>query len=506
MSQTADSGSDGAAEAAAEDTGGIRKKFIRNLLSFSGANLIVQGLQFVQGIIIRAILPPSVVGTWNYVGVTQGFTNTFDLGITAGAGRELPLLRGAGKTDEEHLARSTAFWGRLIQALAFAGIIVAVTATGYREAAWNVALTAAALVVLVSCVESYTCFCQSAEKYVFLSRANVIGAVMLLIGVVGGGYYGGATGIMIGAVTATAIKVMVLATGRRDDAMPMLPVLNGPILKRLIGFGLPMRLVDYPLALFTMLDVLLISHFLTAAELGVYTTAKIITMMAVEGPTKLNTVYLSRLYIRCGENKDRAEIAGTLRQFVLAQYTIVLPLSVLGAWWFAKVMIDGMLPRYEEALDSTRLLLLTAFVVPQTSMVRNFWMIDKRFKATGLVNAGGLLAMALSMGVVLFMGDFSLERVAAAYLMGFTIHFLILMATVGREVWGLKQTMSVASVALGAGAYVGGVIFMFAGGRAEPGLIPTLSAAVLPLLASVALVAPLVVCGWHWSGIRNLRP
>src|SRR6185312_1996580 len=75
-----------------------------------GAATAVQTLSsFVLAIILRALLGPARTGIWNLVEVWRQQLSSLSLGTSAAADRDMPELRGQGRTREESLARSVAF-------------------------------------------------------------------------------------------------------------------------------------------------------------------------------------------------------------------------------------------------------------------------------------------------------------------------------------------------------------------------------------------------------------
>ena len=229
---------------------------LRNIIAYSGTSLVVQVAQLVQGFVIRRLLHPDLLGAWNYVGVTLSFIGTFDVGITSGAARELPLLRGAARRAEEELVRSTAFWARLGQAAILAiGIVLYAWWGGTRSAhAGLIAWSAAVLLLLSAASESLTTFYQSSERYVALGRASMIGslatAACLPLGVV----LGGLVGLMCAAILAAILQFLLLIWLAGREGLQVRTAFSPSWLRQLVRFGLPMRLVDYPLAIFSILD------------------------------------------------------------------------------------------------------------------------------------------------------------------------------------------------------------------------------------------------------------
>lgn len=476
--------------------------FVKNLISYSGASLVVQAMQLVQGLVVRRMLPPALMGVWNYVGVVQAGAATFDLGITQAAGRELPLLHGAGQRAEEGAVRATAFWSRLVQSLALAGgmlVWAAYAAAHGNGLAWPVAFAGAVLVLLSSCNDSLATFCQSQQRYAALGRSNVFGAVVSAILLPLGAWLDGVRGLVAGAVVALFLQLLQLAWRTHRDGLAVAWTWRWPALRGLLGYGLPMRLVDYPLAVFTIMDVLVVSWFLDASDLAIYSTAKIMSAMAIDIPSRMGNVYLSRLYIQSGANVDRRALGAELVRYLTMQYLVVMPLVICGVYWLAVQILSFFLPKYVAALPAAQVLLLTVFFVPQTSLMRNFWMIDKRFGALLCTNLIGLAGMAVGLGAAVTWFGPSLLAVAWGCVAGYGVFFLSLVVTVGREVLGSRMAMRVAGAAVGAMLYIGLVIGHLRGRTFGGDLVGFVGGSLGQLAGTLALLAPVVAVG-VWQG------
>src|SRR4030066_1202031 len=128
--------------------------FLKDAFSYSGINIISQIFSFTRGFIVRHILPPKIMGIWNFVQVILGVIATFDFGSTAAASRELPILRGEKKATEEIQVRSTTFW--------FSFFLIIVVGLGVIIYAWwnrgdynNWQITAFYIAVVISICSSF---------------------------------------------------------------------------------------------------------------------------------------------------------------------------------------------------------------------------------------------------------------------------------------------------------------------------------------------------------------
>jgi O-antigen/teichoic acid export membrane protein len=397
------------------------------------------------------------MGMWGYVGVIQNFVGIFDLGITQAAGRDLPLLRGAKQYEEEQTVRSTACWARLGQGLLFAtGILVfSVLRNGHQETArLGPAMVAAILVVVLAWNDAITVFCQSAQCYFVLGRSIIATALISVLLLPVAARFGGVYGMMAAAVMVAIIQAVLLTWLARAADVRITLSCRWPVIRRLISFGLPLRLVDYPLALFMILDSLFVAHYGSASQLAIYATALMLFALASDIPARMGTVILSRVYTLSGGNIHRSQLASELRRYFFIQHTLFMPFLLVTLWWAVQFILPAFLPQYTSALGVAQVLLVGIYFMPSNTLIRNFWIIDKRLVALLISNLGGLAAGIVALFIATKAGHWQLSWIACAMVCSYAVHFVILLCSIGRSIWGSRTAMIVGAWALGGSAYV----------------------------------------------------
>jgi O-antigen/teichoic acid export membrane protein len=431
--------------------------FFKNLIAYSSASLISQGLQILQSLLVRGFLEPALMGIWNYARVIQNFAGIFDLGITSAAGRELPLLRGAGKAEEEQTVRSTACWARLGQGLFFAaGILVfGFLGNGQQEKArLGPAMVAAILIVAVSWTETLTIFCQSAQSYGALGRNMIATAFISVLFLPIAARWGGVYGMMTAAVLVAIIQAVLLTWSARAAGIRITMSCRWPIVRRLISFGLPLRLVDYPLSLLMVLDSLFVAHYGSVSQLALYATAQTLFVIASDIPARMGNVLLYRIYTLSGGNIDRSQLAGELRRYFFIQHTLFMPFVLTTLWWAVRFIVPAFLPKYASALGVAQVLLVGIYFIPSNTLIRIFWIIDKRLVALFSSNLGGLAAGFVGLLIAAKAGHLQLGWIACGIVCGYAVHFTILLCSIGRAIWGSRTAMIVGAWAMGGSIYV----------------------------------------------------
>jgi hypothetical protein len=153
------------------------------------------------------------------------------------------------------------------------------------------------------------------------------------------------------------------------------------------------------------------------------------------------------------------------------------------------------IPKYLDAAHSLAILMLALFFVPQTTVIRNFWMLDRKLWRLFCSNVIGAAATAGALGALAYANGLTLDAVAWAVVIGNAVYWLFIMGTAGRELWGIKTTVEVASCAL-----VGfGVSLLVTLGFGVPdtqvGTVDGIARAAGHLALGALVLAPVVVYG-----------
>lgn len=183
--------------------------FFKNALAYSGTNAIEQVLVIIRGFVVRRILPPEIMGFWNFMTVIQGFLGMFDLGCITGANRELPIMHGKHDNVEVTKIHSAAFWFTLLQ-----NIIISIITSLYfywnrsHYVSWEI--IAAYVGILVFLITSfqiiYITFFVTSQAFVPLSKISLAGSIIDVIGFPFCAYIWGLSGIMLMAVASTLLR------------------------------------------------------------------------------------------------------------------------------------------------------------------------------------------------------------------------------------------------------------------------------------------------------------
>jgi O-antigen/teichoic acid export membrane protein len=429
----------------------LRSEFIRNALAHTGVAFFAQGAVFLQKVVLRRIMPQEVIGAWEFIFVVLGFFASIDLGITAAAGMELPVLHGAQKQRQESTVRSVAFWSKTGQGLILSlgvAVYALLQKDKLREEIFLSLIVASLLIVITAVNEALSTSLQGRQKYVALSKAMFCYTLFYALVLPLCAYGGGLKWMMLGGVGSYLVLLSGLILFCTWEHILTLRLWSGATFKRLLSFGLPLRIVDYPLSLAAMADILLVSKFMTLENLAVYTTAKIVITQAAEIPSRIGGVMVNRIFFLSGAETDKEKTAAEMRDFLLLEYLILFPLMICTVVYVFSFVVLSFIPHYAACLPVLKVGIFSIYFLPQTTFIRNYWMLERKIKAIGITSLVALLSISLFLAVIVTMKGISLVAVALAVVCGYFLYYLSVLFSIGRELWGIVNALKILSAAV----------------------------------------------------------
>lgn len=483
----------------------LKSSFVKNTLAYSGTNVISQFITMVRGFVVRKILPPEIMGFWNFVAVVQGFIAAYDLGSGAGATRELPLAHGRGDAPEETRIRSTTLWFTLLQ-----NIVVSAVACGYIY--WNqsnyaqeetkAAYVAIIIFLVMSFQTCYTAFYSGAQKFVPFSVLLLIGAIIEGVSFPLCAYKWGLDGIMAMAVISTCVKVVLFVIVGQATGIRIQFRLLKNVLKRLLSFGFFLRVVDFPGAYFTLANILWVTKFMSIEALAIFSLSRGFSLQVADVSTRIGTVYTMRFLGQAGSGTPRHVIAGQMKQFLLFQLLVTVPAISWAAAVVVPFIVRNFIPDYAGANEPFIVLLTCGFFFVLNSGLTNPWVLEKKLKARGFANVVGLTTMVAALAVPWFaFGRNTILDVAYSSVAGYFIYFVYMVMAVGKDYWKLRERIEIIlSVSLAAGW----TYFILRSGYAttagDVGLTASIRSTLVMACWSLAAILPIPLYGIMRSG------
>lgn len=413
--------------------------FLKNVVAYSGTNIISQFIFLIKGLVMRRILPPGIMGFWNFVVVVQGFIGTFDLGCIAGANRELPIMSGKHDHEEEIKIRSTTLWFTLFQNIVvgvFALIYVWWNRTEYVP--WEIvaAIVAVFMFVITSFVQAYMTFIQCAQAFVLLSKLLLAGVIIESISFLFGAYMWGLGGLMVAAVLISCLRCGLFIYFGQLTNLSMRLRTYRQVLKRLLSFGFFLRLIDYPNALFSMANILWVTKFMSVSDLALFAMARGFCFQVVDISSRVAVPFAMRFLDQAGSGVTRSVMTRQLKQFLLFQLLVAVPLLVWGASVAIPFIVRNFIPKYSAANEAFIILLICSFFYVLNSGLTNPWILEKRLVARGKANVFGLIIMIIALAVPWFILEIrTINVVAYSTLAGYFLYFIYMVIAVGKDLW-----------------------------------------------------------------------
>jgi len=255
------------------------------------------------------------------------------------------------------------------------------------------------------------------------------------------------------------------------------------------GFAVPLKAADYPLSLLAEIDALVVTRLFGLGPLAVYATSKMLVTQTVQATSWVALVLVTRINNLGVHAANRRQLASDIRRYLLVVDLVLLPLLIVALAAVAPPLVARLLPAYADSVRLLPVMLLTMYFVPQTTVVRNMWILDRRIVPLAVSNIVGLAAGVASIGIGLMAWGFDLLVVAVGYFAGHVVYYGWIMATVGRETLGERGAAEAAAHAVFSCAYV--AVVLLALDSNASGLIPV----TLHGLAAVAALVPLLVYG-----------
>ncbi len=483
--------------------------FLKNALIYSGTNLISQSALFVQGFVLRSILPPSVMGVWNFVLVLTTFVSPITLGVLQAALRELPILKGKGDIREESLCRSVTFVYTLGESLA---LMVCLFGYGLLKHPYVtheefIAILLSGVFLLLNRLQTmYITFFQSVQLYVPLSRLLLVNGLILAVLLPLGAYFLGLRGLLAAALLAESLKAAwMVISGKRHGIHPHLQW-ETSMFKRLASFGVGYRIADYPTTLFFMLDVLWVTKFMGLQLLAVYAMSRSFFLQISDITVRFGTVFMTRTFEQFGKNESRDTLARNIQRFMQVQLLVALPLVCWAIFSAVPFLIRQVIPLYQEGIVPLAILLTATFFDFRNNNLFTLWVAEKRLADYFISNVLSLFVMGSLLFFMYFIAGYkTLTGVAIVVVLGFLFNFTYAFGTIGKEYMGWKEALKLYVHVLLMAGFTGGIL-VYCSLRA-PGKVNVFEDFVFSLkqsFLSFALLFPAVLLGLRISGTGKL--
>lgn len=354
-----------------------------------GAGVIDQLSRFALAVIAAGVLGPIAFGSWSLIAVIIQYANILSLGVSTGAARSVPVLRGTGD-DVQALkvegTTRTAGTATSVLAGVVGGLIVAAVLPGPFDLRLPIlvggAIVAQQQVVLdQSLLRSRFAFRRAGAEALGQGVSGlVVGLLLLPLGIAGL-----AASRLVAGVVALAIGWPV-----RGHLAP--PLVDRAIAADLIRQGFPLVVAGTMFGLLITIDRWLTLAFFGERALGQFSLASVVFAGLLMIPTLISQQHLARTGYQFGREGDllalrhRALLQGALAVAITAPAAL---LAVVAAF----LVIPRWLPAYEPALTPMGIAALGAVGYSITSGFPNVLGILRQGRRLLIIQAVALVVL-----------------------------------------------------------------------------------------------------------------
>jgi O-antigen/teichoic acid export membrane protein len=365
---------------------------LRSLGGYAAAMYFVRLAAVLKNFLLAWYLGPSQFGFVAAFLTFLTYSAYLDLGLFHAVYRELPMLRGAGKTARITRIVDTAFGGSLLLGVV-AGIgllaLAAFQAANIAPGPWwiGVGLALAVFAQLLAGVPYNVALGE--RRFNRLGRALAIAAAVdLVVSVSAGLVWGAAGAVLVGSVGLLVqfLLVRALITWKPRFRWDVVEA------KRLAAIGIPIALIWFSNANFIAVDKVVALIGLGKVSLGLYTLATAASSLAMVGPVAVATRFGPRVLERIGESstgqaavdvaRAGVHVAARASAVVLAAGLVVIP-----------VVTMALLPEYVPAIRAAQILLAGGAILACTFPLTTYligrgmqWRVVRVYAAAALLN------------------------------------------------------------------------------------------------------------------------
>ena len=357
---------------------------------FAGINMASLAVATLAGILNARMLGPHLVGVWATASIVLAYLPFLPLGVDHAAARDIPLLSGAGRTDDAEEVKRVYFWFALLVACASAAVVAVAALVLHLDPLLSRSLLIVAVLGVLTSVGRWAIILLKADnQFSWAGSAEGCRSVGLLIAtpLI---YVLGLPGLWVGNLVGAAAS-----TGLAWGRLRYRPRFrwNAVLLRRLIGFGVPIMLVSIAQIVSMTGDRILVLGFLGTSALGIYGIGRTFTQILMASGGIVGPVVYPRITERYGRTGD----AASLQRLVVAPTLVLaatLPLTIGVAWFGLPVIVEWLLPAFRPGILPAQILFVAtaAYLLAGAS---DYLLIALRRQVLSLLLYVGAVALGL---------------------------------------------------------------------------------------------------------------
>lgn len=417
----------------------------RNIRAMIQANLVLQVAGAFRGLIVKRILGPQATGLYVLMQLLLGYVQFFNLGAPTAAGRELPYRHGKREYQLEDRIRSTLFASAFIEsglaAVLFYVYLLLAYDTG--SATFWILAPVPVFALIIKLITAFIICLESLHQFIFISRIYAITAICDFFIKITAAYFWGLPGIMVGFGLVLLIN-LILCVGvlYRKPLFRFKPKLHRRQFRSLLKLGIPLEIAAYGEKIYHTLDSLVVTLWLGTTALANYSIGTALFIQLAELPTKVSNVLIPKLMENFGRSNDLHCLQRDIFRFLIGNLLVGIPPVCAIGFFGGEWLIRTLLPEFKQAIPVLQILLFGSFFIPQKYVLNVLFVIKKQLLRNILIVLSGICILAASIGWFA-LRDPTIEAVATATVIGYGLHFAVLLPVATFRIFTWKLLIKV---------------------------------------------------------------
>ena len=397
----------------------VNRRTLHHILIVSVGGQVERALGILAALGLRWGLDPARLGVYSGLKLFLDNTNRSSLGVGLGAVQQIPILRASGQAAEARHLANVAYTINTITCTLYAACLAGLALWRLQAHPaepfafdWCGGLLIIALLALLKRQESFlVAILRSHEEFALTTRADVLEAGLMALGVGFGLWSFGLWGLLAGIGLVLVAKILFL---RAQNPWRFEWTWDLPTSWRLMRSGLPILANSVAFGWMLGLDRGVILAVLPDPEqaLGLYSVALLGTSWCQDVSTRVVLVLYTHFQTSFGRHGNSVQVAEQAARATETLAVVLAPLAGV-AFLVGPALLAWLVPRYLEGVPAFRPLmpgmLLLSLVWPARQMMISSGRPGRLLLGTvaGLLvataavvtggRAGGLVGIALGM-------------------------------------------------------------------------------------------------------------
>ncbi len=395
------------------------------MLSSSYADLL---LGLVQSIYVMNRIGPTGRGLMRLADFFNKYLSNAHLGALHGLSKQLPMA--LGRKDDARAQELEDVGMTVVLTLGFLGslgmLVWALWGPGMALTTREVLAIGAGLVWCGHAFNVYRIVLRAWGTYSVLALASLVTTVSEFLMVIGGAYFWGTPGAMLGWLGANLTQLLYLHFAAR---LRIHPRWDWPVVWYLIRAGLPLLVTIFSDVLLRTVDGVVVQYYLSAYSLGLYSLAMQISGYIYKIPEAAGFVLMPRIWEKYGaEDSNAARLHVHVLSPTLAAATVMPVISGL-LFILTPYLVAAVVPRFVPGSYAAQVLCMGGAFLALPLAANGLLVAMNRESLIALNKLAGAAVIAAGSAWVLSHGG-SLAQVAMFAVLGYAVSSVLALSAV----------------------------------------------------------------------------